>query len=287
LTIGTPVIGSLGTAGQRHYYTFSLASAARLYFDTLTNENFSWRLDAPWGEVIPWRSSQTSDSAHITDLLLALEAANYTLAVQMPSGGTTGNYRFRLLNFANAAPFTPGVPVTDTLAPARGTVFYQFNAAAGDKFYFDGRPSSGFSAQPYTRIYSPLNNVVIEQNVNSDVDTFTMPESGTYILTAEGRYTDNNPSGTYAFNLQPVPYPTNALAIGSTIGGSISTQGQRNYYTFTLATAARLYFDVLTNDNFQWRIDAPWGEVVPWRSFQSSDSSDISNPLLSLEAGNY
>src|SRR6185503_5208742 len=160
-------------------------------------------------------------------------------------------------------------------------------ANAGDKFYFDGQPSSGFSQQPYMRIYSPLNNLVIEQYANADVDTFAVPQSVTYVVTVEGRYVDNNASGTYTFNLQPVNYPTNALTIGTPVIGSLGTAGQRHYYTFSLASAARLYFDTLTNENFHWRLDAPWGEVIPWRSSQSSDSAHIIDPLLALEAGNY
>jgi uncharacterized protein (DUF697 family) len=287
LTIGAVTSGSLSTVGQRQYYTFALGSPARLYFDTLTNIEFHWRLDAPWGQVVDWRSSQASDSSDIGNPLLALEAGSYTLAVEMPSGGLTGDYQFRLLNFASALALTPGTPVTNTLAPARSTVFYQFNGNAGDNFYFDGRPSSGFGSQPYVRIYSPLNNIVIGQNANSDVDTFSLPQSGLYVLTVEGHYNDNSASGTYAFNLQPVTHLTNGLTIGTIAAGSISTLGQRHFYTLTLASAARLYFDVLTSVDFQWRLDAPWGEVVDWRSFHGSDSSDIGNPLLALEAGNY
>jgi subtilase family serine protease len=41
--------------------------------------------------------------------------------------------------------------------------------------------------------------------VNSDVDTFTLPQSGTYTLTVEGRVYDTHASGGYAFNLVPNP----------------------------------------------------------------------------------
>ena len=76
---------------------------------------------------------------------------------------------------------------------------------AGDRYFFDGLPSSGFSYQPYVRIYAPLGNIVLAQNVNSDVDTFTLPQSGVYTLTVEGRIYDGNPGGNYNFNLAPNP----------------------------------------------------------------------------------
>src|SRR5258708_40037988 len=86
-----------------------------------------------------------------------------------------------------------------------------------------------------------------------DVDTFALPEAGTYTLAVEGRIYDGGASGNYAFNLLPVTYPTNALTIGATISGTVSTLGQRQVYTFTLGAAANLYFDALTNGNFFWR----------------------------------
>src|SRR5206468_9839281 len=140
-------------------------------------------------------------------------------------------YKFGLLNFTNATVFAPGTMVSNTLSPANSTVFYQFNGNAGDRYYFDGQPTSGFSQTPYCRLYAPLGNIVMAQNINADVDTFTLPQTGTYTVTVEGRVFDNNASGNYAFNLVPESYPTNALTIGSTISNSIPAPGQRNVYT--------------------------------------------------------
>src|SRR5262249_34719945 len=106
-------------------------------------------------------------------------------------------------------------------------------------------------------------------------------------LTVEGRVYDTHASGTYSFNFVPESYPTNAIVVGSTVSGTIGVFGQRNVYTFTLASAATLYFDCLTNANFNWRLDAPWGQVVNWRAFNSTDCIDIGDPALPLSAGDY
>src|SRR5947208_16231829 len=92
-----------------------------------------------------------------------------------------------------------------TLSPANSTVFYQFNGNAGDRYYFDGQPTSGFSYAPYCRLYGPLGNILFPVGVNSDVDTFTLPQTGTYTLTVEGYIYDTHASGDYAFNLVPNP----------------------------------------------------------------------------------
>ena len=199
----------------------------------------------------------------------------------------TGGYQFRLLNFANATPFTPGTVVSNTLAPADATVLYQFSGVAGQSYYFNGLPSAGFAYQPYCRLYGPLGNLLFGQTVNANVDTFTLAQSGTYTLTVEGRVYDTHASGGYAFNLVPETYPTNALTLGATVTGLIPVPGQRQVYTFTLPVAATLYFDALTNADFYWRLDAAWGQVVNWRSFTATDSSDIADPSLPLPAGSY
>src|SRR3989442_1479626 len=146
---------------------------------------------------------------------------------------------------------------------------------------------SGFSYAPYCRLYGPLGNILFFTGINADVDTFTLPQTGTYTLTVEGYIYDTHASGNYSFNLVPETYPTNTLVIGNTISGTIPVPGQRQYYTFTLTAAATLYFDALTNADFYWRLDAPSGQILDWRSFGSSDANSIGNPALSLAAGNY
>src|SRR6185312_887539 len=168
--------------------------------------DFQWRLDTPAGQAVDWRSFSSSDSVDNSNPALPLAAGNYTLTV---AGGssftTTGTYAFRLLNFTNATVFTPGTLVTNSLTPANSTAFYQFNGNAGDRYYFDGRPTSGFVYTPYCRLYGPLGNIVQSTSVNSDLDTFTLPQTGTYTLTVEGRVFDPNSSGNYSFNLVPNP----------------------------------------------------------------------------------
>ena len=103
-------------------------------------------------------------------------------------------------------PLTPGVTVSNTLSPADSTAFYQFAGMAGQQLYFNGQPTSGFTYPPYCRLYAPAGNILFSTYVSSQVDTFTLPESGTYTFTTEGRVYDLNASGNYAFDLLPVNY---------------------------------------------------------------------------------
>jgi hypothetical protein len=287
LTLGTIVNGTIATVGQRQFYTFTLPLDSILYFDALTDANFLWRLDAPRGQIVNWTAFNVSDGPDISDPALRLPAGSYTLAVAGNSFTTTGNYAFRLLNFANAVPFIPGTVISNALSPADSTLFYQFDGTTGQRLALQTVLSSGFAYQPYFRIYSPTGNLLQNVYLNTFLDTFSLPQSGAYTLTLEGRVYEHNASGNYSFNLVPVTYPTNALTLGTTVNATIATVGQRQFYTFTLPLDSILYFDALTDANFIWRLDAPRGQIVNWTAFNTSDGPDISDPVLRLPAGSY
>ncbi|HUS33922.1 MAG TPA: CARDB domain-containing protein [Verrucomicrobiae bacterium] len=292
ISLGATVNGTLATPGIRNNYTFTLNSPATLYFDAFSNDTFAWRLDAPWGQIFDWRSFQSADGGDIGDPFLRLQAGSYTLSVVGSSFRTTGSYSFRLLDVATASPMTVGTPVATTLTPANSTVFYKFNATAGALYYFDGLgftndPPGGPNYPAHVRVLSPAGQIIASQSVSGDLDTFSVPESGTYFVSVEGRIYDAHTSQANGFNLIPVTYPTTPLIFGTTINGNLPTFGVRNRYTFTLTEPRMLVFDALSNVSMGWRIDSPWGTIVDWRSFQSSDGPDITEPLLALDAGAY
>src|SRR5262249_49429234 len=138
LTLGSTVNGNLPSPGRVDSYTFTLAAAARLYFDALTSNtanpsigSFSWSLQGPPGTVVSQRAFTSSDSADGPgNEVLALPAGSYTLTVDA-SSDITGAYSFRLLDLAAATALTPGTPASATLSPANSTTLYQFAASAG------------------------------------------------------------------------------------------------------------------------------------------------------------
>ncbi|HEY6226602.1 MAG TPA: CARDB domain-containing protein, partial [Verrucomicrobiae bacterium] len=292
LTFGASVNATIATPGIRHYYTFTLASAATLYFDALTKSDFYWRLDGPTGQVMNWRTFVSSDAGDVSDPALRLPPGAYTLTVAGNNFTTLGDYGFRLLDLSAGPSISLGSVVTTTLTPANSSKVYHFNATAGDLYYFDGQgftdtPGTGSSYSPYVRIYTPSGSIVMAQNVNNQVDTFRLPETGAYTLVVEGRVYSERASSDSAFRLIPITYPTDALTLGATVNGTLSTPGIRHSYTFTLNSSTTIYFDALSNDTFYWRLDAPWGQIIDWRCFQASDGGDISNPFIRLEPGAY
>src|SRR3990170_7535960 len=290
VAMGETVSASISVPGEQDIYTFNIENDSRIYFDSLTNNYYmTWSLTGPSGALVSDRSFRASDSADIANPVIKLVPGDYQLSVN-PAGDVTGAYQFRLLDFASAQAISPGTPVSGGLWPANESDLYQFNAVAGDKFFFDAQARSGATNASW-RLIDPYNNKVFEAafgSVSSDVDTLTMTVSGTYTLLIEGRYLDTG-SATYTFNVAPIVYAAPvSFATGETVSGAIAVQGEQDTYTFSLTNNYRLYFDSLTNNSgIRWSLTGPAGTLVSNRTFTTSDSIDIANPVLKLVAGDY
>ena len=118
LTLGQSVADSLATPGQTKSYSFDLATATRLFFDSLNNNsNLTWSLIGPGGWPIrDHLASFQEGDWHSLDLA----AGHYTLIVD-GYGDTTGSYAFRLSDVATAIPTSAGTPVAGVLDPGNST----------------------------------------------------------------------------------------------------------------------------------------------------------------------
>ena len=247
LTMGAQVDGAVTQTGQQNIYTFTLANASQLYFDSLTNDsNFTWTLTGPRGTEVNARSFQSSDAGNFgsSNPVLNLIAGSYTLAVAGTADGT-GSYSFRLSDLSTAGMVTPGTPISGTLNPGAATNVYRINVSAGDLFYFD-QQSQTSGSNLYWRLIDPFGSQVWS-NSFSDVSTQALAFTGSYALLVEGGI-GNTSQVSYTFNAQKVTNTTSALTLGTQVNGAIAQAGQQNFYTFTLANAGLLYFDSLTND---------------------------------------
>ncbi|KPJ75957.1 MAG: hypothetical protein AMJ54_13385, partial [Deltaproteobacteria bacterium SG8_13] len=284
LTIGARTDGTIAHAGQKDIYSFTLASDARLVFDSLTSASgFTWSLEGPAGPVVTDNGFLFSDG-----LLPDLVAGDYILTVD-GSFDATGDYAFRLLDLAAATPAAPGTPVSGTLTPANATNLYQFTAAAGDQIFFDAQTSSGGSIN--WKLVDPHGTELFYQGW-SDVATLTLIAPGNYSLLVEGYNYNIADSADFTFNLDPignvppVPYTGTPLTLGAATGGDISAAGEIDSYIFTLPADSRLYFDSLSDTvNLNWSLDGPGGRVVDTRAL-TQDGIQYGS-LLDLPAGDY
>ncbi|PYK98757.1 MAG: hypothetical protein DME19_11280 [Verrucomicrobia bacterium] len=223
LTPGGTVTGSIAAPGQQQRYTFTLFAAARLYFDSLTNNpQLHWSLDGPSGNLVNNRSFTVSDAPSIGNPVLALSTGNYTLSVS-GNGDTTGDFQFRLFDLATATSLTPGTPVNDTLNPANATKAYQFAVGSTGRYFFNYQNSSGLNNTRW-RLIDPYNDMVFSTSLFTDQGPLLLGRPGTYTLLVEGYIIDVG-SGTYGFNVAPVSDGLQALTLGNVVSGAIATPG--------------------------------------------------------------
>src|SRR3546814_392641 len=137
LTLGERTAGTLAAAGDRLRYAFTLDSATRLLFDSLTNNaNIVWTLTGPAG-VVDSRDFVRSDALNRTDAMAFFAAAgDYVLTVD-GTGDTAGDFAFRLLDLAAATPLTLGAVTSGTIEHANATALYRVTGAAGHRLFFD------------------------------------------------------------------------------------------------------------------------------------------------------
>ena len=109
MTLGELVRGRIAGAGLRQTFEFTLASSTRTLFDSLTNNYYlNWSLAGADGVLVSGRRLQSSDSWEIGgNPALLLAAGDYTLTID-GEGDATGDFSFRLLDFAAAEALTPG-----------------------------------------------------------------------------------------------------------------------------------------------------------------------------------
>jgi len=286
-----PVIaGSIDSPGETDKYEFVLQQGAQVVFDSLTDRSdLSWSLQGPQGDVVLGRALDATDGSGLTGSpVMTLAAGKYTLTLS-GAGDATGDYRFRLLDLANTAmPLTPGVTTAGVLSPANGTNVYQFNALAGDLYYFDHKSSTGSNDR--WCLIDPHGRLVFDRSLSGSVmEPDTLAHSGVYTLLIEGAVNQTGAEAGYSFNVQPV---TNdeviGMPLGSSVTGSIGQAGQQDYYRFNLAAPTQAYFDVLTSANVTWTLSGPRGTVVSSRDFSNSDATGLSgNLLMDLAAGDY
>src|SRR5262249_54078569 len=157
----------------------------------------------PAGTAVAGRSFTASDSGSIANPVLSLVAGDYTLTVQA-TGGVTGAYQLRLSDLRQAAALTPGRLVVGDLAPANETDLYRFDAAAGQKFFFDVQARGGATNARW-RLIDPYGAAGFTNVFDTaDVGPLTLTAAGPYTLLLEG-FISETTTGTYMFAVHPAP----------------------------------------------------------------------------------
>jgi hypothetical protein len=174
--------------------------------------------------------------------------------------GDAGPYAFRLLDAATAQPFTLGSTVQGTNTPASALTLWRFTASAKEPLFYQVLSRSGFTGTPVSIVYTPC-DTVLARHTTDDQQSLVASVEGTYTVVVTTPPVDTGTRGIYGFKLLPVPQSTQALVIGTTVSGSISSPGEEPLYTFSLASPTRLSLDTLTNANAYLTLSGPTGNL--------------------------
>ncbi len=289
LALGETINSEISQPGEEDNYTFSLDSAALLYFDSFTdNVDVVWNLTGPGGLIVDRRPLDRSDDGALPDpaAVTNLLPGDYQLQVDM-FGDRTAPYSFRLLDIAGAPALSPGQQTAGELSPGNETDLYRFDAVAGESYFFDFLSTS--SGNPIWRLVDPFGRVVFNNsfvNDSSDEDLLTLQNTGTYTVMIEGRV-QSAAANSYSFNVHPFVPNLTSLSLGNTVAGTIAVPGAIDSHQFSLDTRTLVYFDSLSDlADFHWTLTGPSGVVVSERAFNASDTS-IASPIMNLVPGDY
>ena len=281
--VWTHVAGVYNGSALQLYLNGSLV-ASKAYSTPISNTTAPLRIGSAAGEY-NWIG--TIDDVRVWNI--ARTAADIAAGMGSPLTGTeTGLAAYWKLDEGSGLNFIDssghGNSAVLANAPAVESKLYSLQANAGDPFYFDAQSLSGGGSTNW-RLIDPYGQQVWSQGF-SNVATTVLQSTGTYTLLVEGSVS-NTSAVNYSFNAQKIVNPTTALTLGSLTTGVVTQPGQQNRYTFTLANASQLYFDLLTNDpGLTWSLSGPRGFEASAR-FDLADAQNNSAPAISLLAGDY
>ncbi len=117
-------------ASQTNTFTYTGPAGLPIFFDSqdASGQTLVVDLMAPDGTFVFFGIGQTSDSVPYT----LPRSGTYTLNVR-GSGGSSGNYSFRLLDLSTSPTLNLNAPVSNVLANPYETDFYQFTSLPGQR----------------------------------------------------------------------------------------------------------------------------------------------------------
>jgi len=265
--IAETIAGDIAEAGQQNTYTFEGTANQRLFFDSLTGvAGISATLYSPsgvqvWGQAVDRDRNSTTLS----------ETGTYRLVID-GHGPTTGNYSFRLLDFADASSSQVDTEISGDFGPSlRDAHLYHFTGTAGQTLYFDRTEGSFHN---WYALYAADGEQQFVQRLDLDYEgtSTTLPIDGEYILVVAG---NGNANSTYRLQMVTPEFVGESYSLGDTVSRDISEAGEQDTYTFEGTPGQQLWFDsLLASSSIFGTLVAPSGKAV-WSQNLNSDRATV------------
>jgi hypothetical protein len=161
--------GTIGPDEQQEF-TFTAPAGRRLFLDALDTdwEPLYIEIRDPSDTHICW-----GDPSWDNLLPVLPHSGTYTVIVHGYDSTSTGSYAFRLLDFSGAPELPLDTSISGTLDPGLGATAFRFDAAAGQRLFFD----SGTNANGSWTLYGPSGEGLAGNWLGADFEA-TIPYAG-------------------------------------------------------------------------------------------------------------
>ncbi|MFY8200514.1 MAG: hypothetical protein ACOVLE_07585, partial [Pirellula staleyi] len=255
INVGDLINGATTTAGELVEYAFNAKLGQRIFFDVSNTDAFSfnWKVTNPNGSVL-FTNGFMSDQ----DVVVLPQTGAYTITVA-GSGTRWGAFQFALVDVPapTTTPFSIENVVAGSLTIPGQQAKYTFTGTAGQNLYLDVQNTDPFAFN--WSMAAPNGSTVFNDALMRDLNTTTLPASGTYTITVDGTAES---VGRFQFQLRNVPNPTTtAIAIEDMVTGGTTVPDQKQRFTFNATAGQKIFFDVQNTNifGFNWRVDTPNG----------------------------
>ncbi len=246
---GGEVAGTITEPGELDVFTFEGTAGQVVYFDTLDGDTdgIATQLRSPSGRSL---LSIFSFNGNIPDFdrgpIVLPETGTYRLEI----GGTefTGDYRFRLLDLANAPEITLGATVNAQLPSGLHAHLYRFTGTAGQQLTFDSLMEQQRGNWAIRAISPSVFGFVRNEVLGEDFDA-GLPADGEYVLIVRTDFSNPDPSPLdYRFQVRDaMPPPVTPSGFGVVHTGTLAT-GEMHEFSLMAPAGLLMYFDGLSRE---------------------------------------
>jgi len=248
IDIGDTVSGSLSGGTLSASYTFE-GEAGQVVTITLTSDDFDTylRLQNPSGfEVASDDDSAGNLDSRIGPFTLA-DNGTYTILVESFGGSSTGNYRLSLGTAeVNQIEYTQTVEGTFTEESL--SALYNFRGQQGDVVTISMNSDDFDSYLTLSQSGQSGSSLITDDdsggNLNSLIGPYTLPSTGSYIITASSL--GGTSVGAYTLRLNRVELEP--IEVGDTIEAEIDARTPALYYSFEGTAGQVISIEVDSND---------------------------------------
>ncbi|HND55420.1 MAG TPA: hypothetical protein PLV92_23560, partial [Pirellulaceae bacterium] len=244
------VLGSITEPGETDVYVFDAVAGTVGFYDSLDNDRdgVAVQLYTPSGQaMLPYSFFNSGQPDRDRGPARLPETGTYRL--EIGGTGATGDYRFRLLDFADAPTLTLSAPVTGRLDTDLAAQLYRFTGTAGQHLRFDSNSTGAAIAAcdwRFTDVGTGEFGFDAGGSLDQDFDT-SLPAAGDYALivscpadTATGSPLD------FQFTVQQLTDPATPASGFDIVHSGTIAAGQTVDYSFSAPAGTLIYVDSLS-----------------------------------------